>query len=145
MIAHDRIRADFSSNEEMIRAISRVDKIIDGLKMSSAYKSGYYTRTSTTATTSRGRTLPSGKRAEEPKPRWKEDSSSKYSRKTDQKSVPICGKCGKLGKTKDCPKHHAMSDEKPRRIAAMEIANASEEESEDSSGDSEASRFEVED
>src|SRR6266446_323760 len=104
MIAHDRIRADFSSNKEMIRAISHVDEIIDGLKMSSAYKSGYYTRTSTTATTSHSRTLPSGKRAEEPKPRWKEDSSSKYSRKTDQKSVPICDKCGKLGQTKDCPK-----------------------------------------
>src|SRR6266436_999520 len=43
MITHDRIRADFSSNEEMIKAISRVDEIIDGLKMSSAYKSGYYT------------------------------------------------------------------------------------------------------
>src|SRR6266446_5970924 len=82
MIAHDRIRVDFSSNEEMIRAISRVDEIIDGLKMSSAYKLGYYTQTTTTATTSCGRTLPPGKRAEEPKPRWKEDSSSKYSRKT---------------------------------------------------------------
>ena len=142
MIAHDRIRA-----------ISRVDEIIDRLKMSSAYKSGYYTRTSTTATTSCGRTLPSGKRAEEPKPRWKEDSSSKYSRKTDQKSVPICGKCGKLGQTKDCPKHHATSDEKPRRIATMEVAHLPEEESEDSSedkpennsGNSEASSFEVED
>src|SRR6266478_8367905 len=98
---NDRIRADFSSNEEMIRAISRIDEIIDRLKMSSAYKSGYYTRTTTTVTTSRGRTLPSGKRAEEPKPRWKEDSSPKYSRKTDQKSVPICSKCGKIGKTKD--------------------------------------------
>src|SRR6266700_1928744 len=43
MIAHDRIRADFSSNEEMIKAISQVDEIIDGLKMSSAHKSGYYT------------------------------------------------------------------------------------------------------
>src|SRR6266436_671938 len=118
MIAHDRIRADFSSNEEMIRAISRVDEIIDGLKMSSAYKLGYYTQTTTTTTTSCGRTLPSGKRAEEPKPRWKEDPSSKYSRKTDQKSVPICGKCSKVGQTKDCPKHHATSDEKPRHIAA---------------------------
>jgi len=153
MIAHNRIRADFSSNEEMIRAISRVDEIIDGLKMSSAYKSGYYTQTTTTTTTSCGRTLPSGKRAEEPKPRWKEDPSSKYSRKTDQKSVPICGKCGKIGQTKDCPKHHATSDEKPRHIAAMEVAHPSEEESEDSSedkpennsGDSEASSFEVED
>src|SRR6266436_4262291 len=132
MIAHDRIRADFSSNEEMIRAISRIDEIIDGLKMSSAYKSGYYTQTTNAVTTSRSRTLPSGKRAEEPKPRWKEDSSPKYSRKTDQKSVPICSKCSKLGQTKDCPKHHAMSDEKPRCIATMEVANASEEESEDS-------------
>src|SRR6266446_4541330 len=88
MIAHDRIRADFSSNEEMIRAISCVDKIIDGLKMSSAYKSGYYTQTTTTTATSHGKTLPPGKRAEEPKPRWKEDPSSKYLRKTDQKSVP---------------------------------------------------------
>src|SRR6266446_4776990 len=104
-------------------------------------------------TTSRGKTLPPGKRSEEPKPRWKEDSSSKYSRKTDQKSVPICGKCGKIGQTKDCPKHHATSDEKPRRIATMEVTHPSEEESEDSledkpennSGDSEASSFEVED
>src|SRR6266436_3218836 len=153
MIPHDRIRADFSSNEEMIRAISRMDEIIDGLKMSSAYKSGYYTQTTTTATTSHGRTLPSGKRAEEPKPRWKEDSSSKYSRKTDQKSVPICGKCGKLGQTKDCPKHHATSDEKPRCIATMEVAHlpeesedSSEDKPENNSGNSEASSsFEVED
>src|SRR6266571_2848338 len=121
--------------------------------MSSAHKSGYYTRTTTTATASCGKTLPPGKRAEEPKPRWKEDPSSKYSRKTDQKSVPICGKCSKIGETKDCPKHHAASDEKPRCIAAMEVAHPSEEESEDSSedkpenhsGDSEASSFEVED
>src|SRR6266446_4930061 len=55
MIAHDRIRVDFSSNEEMIRAISHLDKIINGLKMSSAYKLGYYTQTTTTATTSCGR------------------------------------------------------------------------------------------
>src|SRR6266700_7792673 len=129
MITHNRIRADFSSNEEMIKAISRVDEIIDGLKMSSAHKSGYYTRTTTTMTTSRRKTLPPGKRAEEPKPRWKEDPSSKYSRKTDQKSVPICGKCGKIGKTKDCPKHHAASDKKQRCIAAMEVAHQSEEES----------------
>src|SRR6266704_7053799 len=60
MITHDRIRADFSSNEEMIKAISRVDKIIDGLKMSSAHKSGYYTQTTTTATTRCGKTLPPG-------------------------------------------------------------------------------------
>src|SRR6266446_1508130 len=153
MITHDRIRVDFSSNEEMIKAISCIDKIIDGLKMSSAYKLGYYTQTTTTVTTSHGKTLPPGKRSEEPKPRWKEDSSSKYSRKTDQKSVPICGKCGKIGQTKDCPKHYATSNEKPRRIAAMEVAHPSEEESEDSSedkpennsGDSEASSFEVED
>src|SRR6266581_3382472 len=93
------------------------------------------------------------KRAEEPKPRWKEDPSSKYSRKTDQKSVPICSKCGKIGQTKDCPKHHAASNEKPRHIATMEVTHPSEEESEDSledkpennSGDSEASSFEVED
>src|SRR6266705_200462 len=153
MIAHDRIRVDFSSNEEMIKAISRVDKIIDGLEMSSAHKSGYYTQTTTTATTSHRKTLPPGKRAEEPKPRWKEDPSSKYSRKTDQKSVPICGKCGKIGQTKDFPKHHAASDEKPRCIAAMEVTHPSEEESEalledkpeNNSGDSEASSFEVED
>src|SRR6266700_4362096 len=121
--------------------------------MSSAHKSGYYTRTTTTTTTSHRKTLPQGKRAEEPKPRWKEDPSSKYSRKTDQKSVPICSTCSKIGQTKDCPKHHAASDEKPRHIATMEVAHPSEEESEDSSedkpennsGDSEASSFEVED
>src|SRR6266581_1865599 len=100
-------------------------------------------------TTSRRKTLPPGKRAEEPKPRWKEDPSLKYSRKTDQKSVPICGKCSKIGQTKDCPKHHAASDEKPRHIAAMEVVHPSEEESEDkpenNSGDSKASNFEVED
>src|SRR6266436_3753282 len=153
MIAHDRIRADFSSNEEMIRAISRVDEIINGLKMSSAYKSGYYTRTTTTATARRSRTLPPGKRAEEPKPKWKEDPSLKYLRRTDQKSVPICGKCGKMGQTKDCPKHYAISDEKPKCIAAMEVAHPTEDESEDpsdeepenNSGDSEVSSFEVED
>src|SRR6266581_2864143 len=121
--------------------------------MSSAHKLGYYTRTTTTVTTSHRKTLPPGKRAEEPKPRWKEDPSSKYSRKTDQKSVPICGKCGKIGQTKDCLKHNAASDEKPRHIAAMEVAHPSEEELEDSSedkpennsGDSKASSFEVED
>src|SRR6266705_1708567 len=121
--------------------------------MSSAHKSGYYTQTPTTMTTSCRKTLPPGKRVEEPKPRWKEDPSSKYSRKIDQKSVPICGKCGKIGQKKDCPKHQAASDEKPRRIAAMEVAHPSEEESEDSledkpennSGDSEASSFEVKD
>src|SRR6266700_4639627 len=78
MIAHNRIRADFSSNKEMIKAISGVDEIIDGLKMSSAHKSGYYTQTTTTMTTSHRKTLPPGKRAKEPKPRWKEDPSSKY-------------------------------------------------------------------
>src|SRR6266705_733153 len=121
--------------------------------MSSAHKSGYYTQTTTTMTTSHGKTLPPGKRAEEPKPRWKEDPSLKHSRKTDQKSVPICGKCGKIGQTKDCPKHHATSDEKPRCIATMEVAHRSEEESEDSledkpennSGDSKASSFKVKD
>src|SRR6266704_4928092 len=121
--------------------------------MSSAHKLGYYTSTTTTMTTRCGKTLPPGKRAKEPKPRRKEDPSSKYSRKTDQKSVPICSKCGKIGQTKDCPKHHAASDEKPRCIAAMEVAHPSEEELEDSSedkpennsGDSEASSFEVED
>src|SRR6266446_6491522 len=104
-------------------------------------------------TTSHGKTFPPGKRAEEPKPRWKEDSSSNYSRKTDQKSVPICGKCGKIGQTKDCPKHHAASNEKPRCIAATEVAHLTEDESEstsdeepeNNSGDSEASSFEVED
>src|SRR6266705_6996311 len=30
MIAHNRIRVNFSSNKEMIKAISRVDEIIDG-------------------------------------------------------------------------------------------------------------------
>src|SRR6266571_4718867 len=153
MIAHDRIRADFSSNEEMIKAISQVDEIIDGLKMSSAHKSGYYTQTTTTTTTSCGKTLPPGKRAEEPKPRWKEDPSSKYLRKADHKSVPICGKCGKIGQTKDCPKHHAANNKKPRCIAAMEVTHPSEEELEDlsedkpenNSGDSEASSFKVED
>src|SRR6266436_9287896 len=64
MIAHDRIRVDFSSNKEMIKAISQVDKIIDGLKMSSAHKSGYYTQTTTTVTTSHSKTLPPGKRSE---------------------------------------------------------------------------------
>src|SRR6266704_1878428 len=43
MIAHDRIRADFSSPSEMILAASHIDEVIDGLKMASAYRSGMYT------------------------------------------------------------------------------------------------------
>ena len=68
MIAHDRIRADFSSNEEMIKAISRVDEIIDGLKMSSAHKLGYYTQTTTMATTSHGKPSHQGRGLRSPNP-----------------------------------------------------------------------------
>jgi hypothetical protein len=57
IIAHDRIRADFSSPQEMRRAASRIDEVIDGLKMASAYRSGSYTRyAQETMTTSRKKT-----------------------------------------------------------------------------------------
>jgi hypothetical protein len=53
IIAHDRIRVDFSSPQEMRGAASRVDKVIDGLKIASAYRSGSYTQyTQDTMTTS---------------------------------------------------------------------------------------------
>ena len=58
-----------------------------------------------------------------------------------------------MGQTKDCPKHYAISNEKPKHIAAMEVTHPTEDELEDpsneepenNSGDSEASSFEVED
>jgi len=37
MIAHDRIRVDFSSPREMMDAASCIDEVIDRLKMVSAY------------------------------------------------------------------------------------------------------------
>ena len=43
MIAHDRIRVDFSSPLEMTQAASHIDEVIDGLKMASAYHLGTYT------------------------------------------------------------------------------------------------------
>src|SRR6266581_6850057 len=51
MIAHDRIRADFSSPSEMILAASHIDEVIDGLKMTSAYHSGTYIQYTTNTTT----------------------------------------------------------------------------------------------
>jgi hypothetical protein len=55
IIAHDGIRVDFSSPQEMRGAASRIDEVIDGLKIASAYRSGsytQYTQDTTTTTTS---------------------------------------------------------------------------------------------
>src|SRR6266700_6505676 len=49
-----------------------------------------------------------------------EKTPQRHLGKTDQRSVPLCNKCGKLGQTADCPIHQMLSENKPRQIAAME-------------------------
>src|SRR6266581_7855987 len=50
----------------------------------------------------------------------KEKTPQRHLGKTDQRSVPLCNKCRKLGQTADCPIHQTLSENKPRRIATME-------------------------
>src|SRR6266581_1353068 len=107
MIAHDRIRADFSSPLEMILAASRIDEVIDGLKMASAYCSGTYTRyTTNTVTTSHEKPAYHAERnscQEGAKPH--STNKRKSEEKTPQRH---------LGKTADCPIHQMLSENKPR-------------------------------
>src|SRR6266705_4787793 len=124
MIAHDRIRADFSSPLEMILAASCINKVIDGLKMASAYHLGKYTQyTTNTATTSHEKPAYHAERnshQEGTKPhstdkrKSKEKTPQRHLGKTDQRSVPLCNKCGKLGQTSDCCNHQTLSENKPR-------------------------------
>src|SRR6266581_8732795 len=102
---NDRIRVDFSSPSEMILAASRIDKVIDGLKMASAYCSGTYTQyTTNTATmshekpayhTERNSCQEGVKPHSADKRRSEEKTPQKHLAKTDQKSVLLCNKCRK--------------------------------------------------
>src|SRR6266581_6780780 len=58
----------------------------------------------------------------------KEKTPQRHLGKTDQRSVPLCSKCRKPGQTSDCPNHQMLSENKPRRIAAMETTYETEDE-----------------
>ncbi|KAF8326310.1 uncharacterized protein EI90DRAFT_3018632 [Cantharellus anzutake] len=151
------IKMGFSSFEEMFRTTSRMDEMKNRLRIAPAYRPERYARPETTATTNRekpnqmGREKHAEARAnvQDPKPKWKGESSLKQSGNTDQRPVQVCNNCGIPEQTKSRPEHQLVGDRNPRHRIAREVDyktegevgdDSDEEELENISGD-----FKVED
>ncbi|KAF8311779.1 uncharacterized protein EI90DRAFT_3023408 [Cantharellus anzutake] len=141
------IKMGFSSFEEMFRTTSRMDEMKNRLRIAPAYRPECYARPETTATTNREKPNQAGKEkhaearanVQDPKPKWKGESSLKQSGNTNQRPV----------QAKSCPEHQLVGDRNPRHRIAREVDyktegevgdGSDEEEPENISGD-----FEVED
>ncbi|KAF8322000.1 uncharacterized protein EI90DRAFT_3020171 [Cantharellus anzutake] len=151
------IRMGFSSFEEMFRTTSRMDEMKNRLRIAPAYRPECYARPETTATTNCEKPNQVGKEkhaearanVQDPKPKWKGESSLKQSGNTDQRPVQVCNNRGIPERAKSHPEHQLVGDRNPRHRIAREVDyktegevgdDSDEEEPENISGD-----FEVED
>ncbi|KAF8310343.1 uncharacterized protein EI90DRAFT_3024532 [Cantharellus anzutake] len=151
------IKMGFSSLEEMFRTTSRMDEMKNRLRIAPAYRPECYARPETTATTNRGKPNQAGREkhtearanVQDPKPKWKGESSLKQSGNTDQRPAQVRNNCGIPEQAKSCPEHQLVGDRNPRHRIAREVDYKTEGEVGDDSDKEEpeniSGNFEVED
>ncbi|KAF8344020.1 uncharacterized protein EI90DRAFT_3114659 [Cantharellus anzutake] len=133
------IKMGFSSFEEMFRTTSRMDEMKNRLRIAPAYRPECYARPKTTVTANREKPNQAGKEkhtearanVQDPKPKWKGESSLKQSGNTDQRLVQLVG---------DRNPRHRIAREVDYKTEGEVGDESNEEEPENISGD-----FEVED
>ncbi|KAF8314123.1 uncharacterized protein EI90DRAFT_3022469 [Cantharellus anzutake] len=125
----ETIKMGFSSFEEMFRTTSRMDEMKNRLRIAPAYRPECYARPETTMTTNCEKPNQAGKEkhaearanVQDPKPKWKGESSLKQSGNTDQRLVQVHNNCGIPERTKSCPEHQLVGDRNPRHRIAREV------------------------